>query len=90
MSKDQAKGVVLFLVCVALALGYVVLLFAPQPFISLLGSTLSTETLHFWLVAIPVLVIFLTVMFIGAWIGWTMVKSPPPKAIVEQETESAR
>jgi len=89
MSKDQSIGVIIFVACVVIALGYVVLLFAPQPLISLTGLALPLETLKFWLVAIPVLVAFIAIMFIGAWIGWTMATTPPPKPIEKLEEETS-
>jgi predicted DNA-binding transcriptional regulator len=43
-----------------------------------------------WLVAIPVLVAFVAVLAIGAWIGWTMATTPPPKPIEEIEAEEKK
>jgi len=47
--------------------------------------------LSFTLVAIPVFVAFIAILAIGAWIGWTMATTPPPKPIEditsEMETE---
>jgi len=42
---------------------------------------------RFWVVAIPVLVAFVGIMAIGAWIGWTMATTPPPKPIEEITSE---
>ena len=39
-------------------------------------------------VAIPVLIAFIAVMAIGAWMGWTMATTPPPKPIEEIEAET--
>jgi predicted DNA-binding transcriptional regulator len=54
----------------------------------------ALESIRLWLVAIPVLVAFVTVLGIGAWIGWTMATTPPPKPIeetqLEQTTEETR
>jgi hypothetical protein len=36
-----------------------------------------------WLLAIPVFLAFIAIMAIGAWIGWTMATTPPPKPIEE-------
>jgi len=44
---------------------------------------------RFWLVAIPVAVAFVLVFGIGAWIGWTMATTPPPKPIEFEEEEEA-
>jgi len=89
VSKDQAIGGLIFLVCVILIIGYIAgLLFYPyiQPVIDLGDVTV----VQFWLVAIPVLVAFVAVLGIGAWIGWTMATTPPPKPIEEIEAEEKK
>ena len=55
MSKDQTIGAVIFLACIFITVGYVVLLFAPQLFITMMGLTLPMEGIRFWAVAIVVL-----------------------------------
>jgi predicted DNA-binding transcriptional regulator len=80
-SKDQSIGGLIFVVCVVVALGYTLLLFFPNAFIALLSPSSSVESLRFWLVALPVLLAFVAVLLIGAWIGWTMATTPPPKPI---------
>ncbi len=77
MVKDQLVGVSIFLVCVAAAVGY------------LIGVFLF-PSLRFWLIAIPVVIAFIAVLGIGAWIGWTMATTPPPKPIEEIEAETQR
>jgi len=47
----------------------------------------NTANVQFWAVAIPVFIAFIAIMFIGAWIGWTMATTPPPKPIEEITTE---
>jgi len=71
-SKDQAVGAVIVAVCVVTAVVYVAALFWP-----------TLEAIRLWLVAIPVLIAFTAVLGIGAWIGWTMATTPPPKPIEE-------
>ena len=88
VSKDQAIGWVIFLVCVVVMIGYVVTLFGYEQIIKpLLNLTWSTSGVRFWLVAIPVLIAFVAILAIGAWIGWTMATTPPPKPIEEFEVE---
>jgi len=87
--KDQAIGAVIFIVCLIVAVGYIILVAAPQ----LVKSALpwlpwTSEMIQFGAVAIVVLIAFLAIMFIGAWIGWTMATTPPPKPIEELETET--
>ena len=90
MSKDQAIGALIFVICIVITFGYAVFLFAPHLLIQLTGVSMTTEALQFWLVATPVLIAFLAIMFIGAWIGWTMATTPPPKPIEELEMEEEK
>jgi H+/Cl- antiporter ClcA len=90
VSKDQAIGGVIFLVCVLVALFYVITLFYPQWLVNMVGLNVDTTwmpNVQFWLVAIPVFLAFILVLGIGAWIGWTMATTPPPKPIEELELE---
>jgi len=91
VSKDQAIGGLIFIVCVVVAIGYVVTLLVPEFLINtVLGMNWTRAQLvrvEFWLVAIPVFVAFVAVLAIGAWIGWTMATTPPPKPIEEFEVE---
>ena len=87
VSKDQAIGWVIFLVCVVVMIGYVVTLFGYEQVIKPWLDVGSTSGVQFWLVAIPVLIAFVAVLAIGAWIGWTMATTPPPKPIEEFEVE---
>ncbi len=87
VSKDQAIGWVIFLVCVVVIVGYVVTLFGYELIQSWLNLPWSTGGVQFWLVAIPVLIAFVAILAIGAWIGWTMATTPPPKPIEEFEVE---
>ncbi|MGQ9460673.1 MAG: transcriptional regulator [Candidatus Bathyarchaeaceae archaeon] len=87
VSKDQAIGWVIFIVCVVVIIGYVVTLFGYEQLIKPWLDIGSTSGVQFWLIAIPVLIAFVAVLGIGAWIGWTMATTPPPKPIEEIEAE---
>jgi len=91
VSKDQGIGWLIFLVCVVVIVGYIVALFFPKEAGSLIGLEIeSTADIYYariWLVAIPVLIAFVAILAIGAWIGWTMATTPPPKPIEEFEVE---
>ncbi|PIU60043.1 transcriptional regulator [Candidatus Bathyarchaeota archaeon CG07_land_8_20_14_0_80_47_9] len=76
MSKDQAIGMLIFLACAVIAILYTVGLFLP-----------IFEGFGFWIVAIPVFIGFIAILGIGAWIGWTMATTPPPKPIDDVATE---
>ncbi len=86
VSKDQSIGGIIFVVCVVIAILYVVTLFYPQWIVGI-GLAKDTSAIQFWIVAIPVFIAFVAVMFIGAWIGWTMATTPPPKPIEEITSE---
>jgi hypothetical protein len=86
VSKDQAIGGAILLVCVLVAVFYIVTLFYPS-WLSVLGLTVDAANVQFWVIAVPVFIAFVAIMFIGAWIGWTMATTPPPKPIEEITTE---
>jgi len=47
----------------------------------------AVSDVKFWIIALPVFIAFVAIMFIGAWIGWTMATTPPPKPIEEITAE---
>jgi hypothetical protein len=87
VSKDQAIGWVIFLVCVVVMIGYVVTLFGYEQIVQPIIDVGSLGGVRFWLIAIPVLIAFVAILAIGAWIGWTMATTPPPKPIEDFEVE---
>jgi K+-transporting ATPase A subunit len=92
VSKDQAIGWVIFLVCAVIAILYFIAVIFPGNVLQSLGqpvSTSSLQTFRLYLVAAPVLVAFIAVLAIGAWIGWTMATTPPPRPIEEIEAEES-
>jgi len=80
LSKDQAIGGIIFAVCLIVGVLYTVGLFY-------FGNPLESWSVAFWLIAIPVFLAFIAVLAIGAWIGWTMATTPPPKPIEEITSE---
>jgi predicted DNA-binding transcriptional regulator len=87
VSKDQTIGGVIFLVCVVIAILYIVLLLGAE-WMKVQGwVTWNPDTVRFWVIAVPVFIAFIAVMGIGAWIGWTMATTPPPKPIEEITSE---
>ena len=89
MSKDQAIGGLIFIVCAVVIVGYLVALFYPKIVLDIIPG--HTEAgVRYWLAEIPVLIAFVAVLAIGAWIGWTMVTTPPPKPIEEIEAEEKK
>jgi hypothetical protein len=76
--KDQAIGGIIFVVCVIIGILYTLgLFYFGEPF------TGGGWPIYIWLIAIPVFLAFIAIMAIGAWIGWTMATTPPPKPIEE-------
>jgi formate hydrogenlyase subunit 3/multisubunit Na+/H+ antiporter MnhD subunit len=90
VSKDQGIGGAILIVCVVVAIGYLVTLFYPT-WLSTIGLIANTaeakQNAQFWTIAVPVFIAFVAILFIGAWIGWTMATTPPPKPIEEITTE---
>jgi H+/Cl- antiporter ClcA len=86
MSKDQTIGALILIVCAIIIVGYITALFlyplCIQPWLNI-GTNASVQ---FWLIATPVLIGFIAILAIGAWIGWTMATTPPPKPIEELNT----
>ena len=89
VSKDQAIGGLIFIICVVLIIGYIIGMFF-YPNIQQYINVGSEAFVQKWLVAIPVLIAFVAVLGIGAWIGWTMATTPPPKPIEEIEAEEKK
>jgi hypothetical protein len=88
MSKDQAIGGLIVVVCVVVVLAYVGLLFLYDPYISSMINLGSAANVSFWLIAAPVAIAFVAILGIGSWIGYTMLTTPPPKPIEEITTEN--
>jgi hypothetical protein len=88
VSKDQAIGWLIFLVCAVVIIGYIVALFGYEQIVQPYLNLGTAGDVQFWLIAIPVLIAFVAVLAIGAWIGWTMGTTPPPRPIEEIESES--
>jgi predicted DNA-binding transcriptional regulator len=87
VSKDQAIGGVICLVCVLVAVGYTILVVFPGEVASLLSISSTGDSIRLVAVLVPVLIAFIAILAIGAWIGWTMATTPPPKPIEEITTE---
>ena len=81
VSKDQAIGWIILIVCIIIIVGYPIALYV--------WPGLQSE-IAFLLVAIPVTLGIILIFAIGAWIGWTMATTPPPKPIEEIETEEEK
>jgi len=75
------------LVCVVVGVLYTVTLLYPQ-WLNIFGVEVTwLSNTQFWVIAVPVLIAFVAIMGIGAWIGWTMATTPPPKPIEEITSE---
>ncbi|MCL2643667.1 MAG: transcriptional regulator [Candidatus Bathyarchaeota archaeon] len=87
VSKDQAIGGAILVVCILIAVIYSVVIFKPDWVITYLNLSTWDYYIRLYAVVVPVYVAFIAIMFIGAWIGWTMATTPPPKPIEEITTE---
>ena len=86
LSKDQAIGALILFACILIAIFYIATLFFPV-WLTSLGLQIDESGTRFWIIAVPVFIAFIGVMGIGAWIGWTMATTPPPKPIEEITSE---
>jgi len=82
VSKDQGIGGAILAVCIIVAIGYVILVSVPQQVFGLNGTSVRLDS-----VLVLVSIAFIAILAIGAWIGWTMATTPPPKPIEEITTE---
>jgi predicted DNA-binding transcriptional regulator len=86
MGKDQAIGGAILAVCVIVVVGYLVLVVDPGLF------SFNAADVRLDAVLILVSAAFIAILGIGAWIGYTMASTPPPKPIeeitAEMETEN--
>lgn len=89
VSKDQGIGGAILAVCVIVAIIYVLLIIFPAQFVGLVKTATASTGLDVRLDAVLILVsiAFIAILAIGAWIGWTMATTPPPKPIEEITTE---
>lgn len=78
MSSDQKYGALLF------AVGLLAALFYVSIFIGRYIGAPFLEAFIWWAIALPVILAVLAVLTIVAWIGWTMLTTPPLE-IEEQE-----
>ena len=78
VSKDQGIGGAILIVCVIVAIVYVLLVTVPYQLFGLNGTTVRLDA-----VLVLVSIAFIAILAIGAWIGWTMATTPPPKPIEE-------
>ena len=79
MNRDQSIAGLIFILCVAVATTYAFAMFWP-----------ALEAIRIWLIGIPVLIGLIAILAIGAWIGWTMATTPPPKPIEDLQFEETQ
>ena len=87
VSKDQGIGGAILAVCVIIALGFALLVIFPGEISKFLGMAADGNTLRLDAVLVLVSIAFIAILAIGAWIGFTMATTPPPKPIEEISTE---
>ena len=90
INKDQALGTVILALCAIIVIVFVMFLFLYDPYISSWLNIGAATEIRFWIIATPVAVTFIAIMIIGAWIGYTMATTPPPKPIekITEETNT--
>ena len=89
VSKDQGIGGAILAVCVIVIIGYLILVAFPGQVASLLGlKNASGDSIRLETILVLVSIAFVAILAIGAWIGWTMATTPPPKPIEEITAET--
>jgi len=76
MSKDQALGALLLIGAIAVIVVY--------------GWMIYVETLRIWALIIVASIAVVGVMFIVAWIGYTMATTPPPEPIEFEKSSETK
>jgi len=64
VSKDQAIGGAILLVCALVAVFYIIAVFLPNWIIDPLKLNMIENTFRLWVVTIPVFIAFVAIMFI--------------------------
>jgi len=85
LSKDRIIGGGMLLAAIIIWILYTI-----YGFLLILFPNLPIPKPNFELINIPVTIVWLAmtaVLFIVAWIGWTLATTPPPKPIEEIEKE---
>jgi len=82
VSKDQGIGGAILAICVIVVVGYLVLVVDPGLF------SLNATDARLDSVLVLVSAAFIAILAIGAWIGYTMASTPPPKPIEEIAAET--
>ncbi len=91
MSKDQVIGWAILAVCVVVAVAYALFAIFPAEISGAFGMAVDGDTgntVRLYAVLVPVFISFIALLAIGAWIGWTMATTPPPKPIEEITAET--
>ena len=76
--KDRLIGGAIMLLCLIIAAVYLATLAYPS-WLATVGLHATAAEVQFWIIAVPVTIAFVGILAIGAWIGWTMATTPPPK-----------
>lgn len=105
MARDKVYGflILLFAVLILLYYTYWALIYPFMYYTTVhLGAAIETHPwwafffwipvipIPYWAVAIPMWLAIVLILFIVAWIGWTMLTTPPPIPLEEIEEEEAK
>src|SRR5579875_1759965 len=89
MASDRVIGGAILVVSVIIIIIYLIALLlvplAPNALPSL--AWINSSDVQLWLLRIPILVAVVGIGGIAAWIGWTILTTPPPKPIEEIQKE---
>ncbi len=90
MSKDKAYGALIFIISLIVILYYTYLAIVIQllPDLATLLPFLVPPNADYWIIALPVWVGMLGIFGIAAWVGLTMLTTPPPVPLEEPVEEA--
>ena len=88
MNRDQMFGGLILIVAAIILIAFLTAFFAPHLMSVLNISKEFASSLSWWAIAIPVFLLVILALVVVIWIGYTMLTTPPPMPIDEEEIQS--
>ncbi len=88
MNRDQVFGGLILLVAAIILIVFLTAFFAPYITSVLNISKAFGSSLSWWAIAIPVFLLVILALGVVIWIGYTMLTTPPPMPLDEEEIQS--
>lgn len=87
MVSDRVIGGTILVVSVIVIIIYLIGLLIAPLIPSAFPAWVTKNEVQLWLIRIPIIVAIVAIGGIAAWIGWTILTTPPPKPIEEIQKE---